>query len=187
LTPSVGEELWRGTRPAVAGLDEWLDEVCAEARAAPGERGRVLEHCLQVLHSWDYDLRSLRSHWRRVCQLRPLPALGPARWSRDDTFALEQIQHWYPGMHVRHVSVGAAALTSHTRAEVAERIFWLIGERSVSRPLLNLAREQAAVAASPPPPFQANLVGLSPAEKKRKMSATLPLIFSRIQEHNRSL
>jgi hypothetical protein len=248
--PSVGEEVWRGTRGAVAGLSEWLVEVCDEVRAARGERGRVHEHCLQVLHAWDYDLRSLKGHWRRVCQLRPLPSLGPARWSRDDTFALEQIKHWYPG-HQQQVDVGASALTAHTRGEVSERIFWLIGERSVSRPRLYLRRQRQqeeepaeeeeqhepeqepepaaerrenggeakekeeeeedkdgdepmplaprvasslamAAAASPsapapPPPFHANLVGLSPAEKKRKMSATLPLIFSRIQEHNRSL
>ncbi len=244
-TPSVGEEVWRGTRPEVAGLAQWLAEVCAELRAAPGERGCVAEHCLQALHAWDYDLAGLRANWRRVCQLRPLPALGPARWSRDDTFALEQIQHCYPDRALQ-VSVACAALTAHSPAEVQERLFWLVGERSACRPLLFVEPEEeeeeeeeevqkpqeaaaeqrperprekeqehedededgdeqmplappavapvtadvpvaAVEPASPAPPFHANLVGLSPAEKKRKLSSTLPLIFSRIQEHNRSL
>ncbi len=256
-TPSMGEQVWKGSRAQVPGLASWIESVCLEARVGPHERGRMVEHCLQVLHAWDYDLDGLRANWQRVCQLRPLPAVGEARWSRDDVYSLEQIRHWYQGDRSKMVAVACNALGNHSREEVEERLLWLTGEHAPCKPTLFVPSkaeilaelgsdaaptptsgpaavatvvplavaaassvvspspvEPATVASFPAPlprmslsapaslagsgssvrpasPFNvaaAAVAGGSPLVKKRKVAVALPLtIFSRIQEHNRSI
>ena len=41
------------------------------------------------------DLESVKQNWERILRLKPLPLVGSARWSKADSYALEQIIYWF--------------------------------------------------------------------------------------------
>lgn len=155
LAPGTrGEMVWDGCRArAVAGCAAWIEQVCDEAGASLVERGRVKEHCLRVLHKWDYDLDSVKQNWKvtmrkscpvpshfavlkRICSLVPVPATGAAHWSRNDSFLLEEIMANFP-QESKWKRTARNALSNHTEGEIMERMLWLQGERTTNRPFLS--------------------------------------------------
>ena len=67
----------------------------------------------------------MKRDWEKICQLKPQPLIGKARWSRQDTYALQQIKSWFPD---NWQYVAENALTEHTLEEIKERHFFLLGE-----------------------------------------------------------
>lgn len=42
------------------------------------------------------DLDAVKKNWKKIIKLKPLPLVGTQRWSRSDSYALEQISCWFP-------------------------------------------------------------------------------------------
>ncbi len=157
-TQGPGEMLWDPARArGVEGLNAWIDQVCDEARASLIEKGRIKEHCLKLLHKWDYDLAGLKENWRRVCAISPLPATGSAHWSQQDSYLLEEVLANFPiqenSSKWKHTAKNA--LTNHTEGEIMERMQWL--ECPPERPILSYV----------PQPFQERVKVEEPARVVR--------------------
>jgi hypothetical protein len=124
--PDKGTLVWcadQCPRPKAAVYD-WLDNLCAQAGAREG-RGRIIAHALEVLHCWNYDLTAVKRDWEKILKLKPQPLIGKLRWSKQDTYALQQIQQWFPDLWEY---VAENSLTSHSLEEIKERNFYLQGE-----------------------------------------------------------
>merc|ERR1711916_214955 len=98
--------------------------------------------CLHILHSWDYDLESVRQHWERIIRLKPLPLVDSERWSRADSYALEQIIDWFDD---DWECVAVDALTDKSVAEIKERKLWLKSQKQHYQPVIDTSVHQERV------------------------------------------